>query len=119
MKVDSKQPRSSKKKIQITSKNSGPESSSQSEASTLRTASMRILSVLDPRVQKAAESAVVASRNTIKKRLTFQMPRGKLKISRTTVITPEEEEAFTKDFNQLMGEVKRDDTLKRKADDQP
>lgn len=80
---------------------------------------MRILSVLDPRVQSVAEKAVVAKRNTIKKRLTFIVPRGKLKISPQTEITPEKEEEFDRNFNQLMGEVKREDTINsKKADDQ-
>lgn len=115
MKVDSKQPRHSKKKTPSTSKSSGQESSGPRAASTLRTASIRILSVLDPRVQLAAEKAVVASRNTIKKRLTFIIPRGKIKISPTVDLSDEAIEELDHTINQLQGEAKRDATLKRKA----
>lgn len=118
MKVDSKQPRNSKKKILTTSKNSEQKSSDPQAASTLRTASMRILSVLDPRVQREAERVVVARRNTIKKRLNFIVPRGKIKISPTVELTDERLEELDKAINQLQGEAKRDETVKRKAADQ-
>ena len=79
---------------------------------------MRILSVLDPRVQSAAEKAVVASRNTIKRKFNFIVPRGKPKIRATTDLTDEQLEEIDKTINQLQGEVKRDETIKRKASDQ-
>ena len=116
MKVDSKQPQNSKQKIQTTSRSSDPESSNRQAASTLRTASMQILSVLDPRVQKAAASAVVAKRKTaIKKKLRFELPKS-LKIRRTKPMTDEEIEEIDKTINQLDGEVKRDATLKAKRE---
>lgn len=118
MKVDSNQPQNSKQTIQTTSKNSGQESSDQQEASTLRTASMRILSVLDPRVQSAAEKAVVARRSLVKKRLNFIVPRGKAKIIPTVEMTDERLKELDKTINQLEGEAKADATRKRKASDQ-
>ena len=117
MKVDSRRPQGSQKKIQTTSRNSEQKSSDPQAASTLRTALTRILLVLDPRVQRVAESAVAASRNSIKKRLRFEMPRVKLKIKRTAPLTDEEIAEIDKTLNQLQGEVKRDETLKRKAAD--
>ncbi len=116
MKVDSKQPRHSSKKTLTTSRNSEQKSSDQQVASTLRTASMRILSVLDPRVQSAAEKAVVASRNTVKKRLSFIIPRGKSKINPTVEMTDEVIEELDRTINQLQGEAKRDETLKAKRE---
>ena len=117
MKVDSKQPQNSKQKIQTTSRSSDPKSSNRQAASTLRTASMRILSVLDPRVQKAAESVVVARRPTaIKKPIRFEMPKVSLKIRRTKPLTDEEIEHLDKAINQLQGEAKRDETLKAKRE---
>lgn len=118
MKVDSKQPQNSKQTIQIISRNSGQKSNDQQEASTLRTASMQILSVLDPRVQSAAEKVVVARRNIIKVRLAFKIPRGKPTINPTVEMTDERLEELDRAINQLQGEAKRDETIKRKATDQ-
>lgn len=116
MKVDSKQPQNSKQKIQTTSRSSDQKSSNRQAASTLRTASMQILSVLDPRVQKAAESAVVARRPTaIKKKLKFEIPKY-LKMRRTKPFTDEEIEQLDKAINQLEGEAKRDETLRAKRE---
>lgn len=117
MKVDSRQQQNSRQKTPTTSRSSGSESSSPQAASTLRTALTRILLVLDPRVQRVAESAVAASRNSIKKRLRFEMPRSPLRIRRTTPLTDAEVEEIDKTINQLQGEAKRDETLKRKAAD--
>lgn len=119
MKERSKQQQHSKQKIQTTSRNSGHASSDRQAASTLRTASMQILSVLDPRVQKAAESAVVARRNTIKKRLSFIMPKGKPKVTPTREISDEELEELDKTINQLQGEMKRDETIRKKNSGDP
>lgn len=116
MKVDSKQPRHSSKKIQNTSRSSDKESSGRQAASTLRTASMQILSVLDPRVQKVAASVVVARRPTsIKKKLRFEIPKS-LKMRRTKPLTDEEIEQLDKAISQLEGEAKRDETLKAKRE---
>lgn len=117
MKVDSRQPQGSQKKIQTTSRNSEQKSSDPQAASTLRTALTRILLVLDPRVQRAAESAVVARRNTIKKKLSFIIPRGKPAVNPTRELSEEELDELDKTINQLQGEAKRDATLKRKAAD--
>lgn len=116
MKVDSRQQQNSRRKIQTTSRSSGSESSSPQAASTLRTALTRILIVLDPRVQRVAESAVVASRNTVKKRLSFIIPRGKHKVSPTVEMTDEVMEELDKTINQLQGEAKRDETLRAKRE---
>lgn len=102
MKVDSKQPRHSSKKIQTTSKNSDQKSSDRQAASTLRTVSMQILSVLDPRVQKVAASVVDRRRvMTIKRKLNFVIPREKIKISPTVKLTDEEIEELDHTINQL------------------
>jgi len=117
VKVDSKQPQNSKQKIQTTSRSSDQKSSNRQAASTLRTASMQILSVLDPRVQKAAESAVVARRPTaIKKKLRFEMPKVPLRIRRTKPMTDEKVDQLDKAINQLEGEAKRDETLRAKRE---
>jgi len=116
VKVDSKQPLNSKQKIQTTSRSSDPKSSNRQAASTLRTASMRILSVLDPRVQKAAASAVVARRKTsIKKALKFELPKS-MKMRRTKPLTDEEIEHLDKAISQFEGEAKRDETLRAKRE---
>lgn len=116
MKVDSRQPKNSSKKTPTTSRSSGQKSSDPQAASTLRTALTRILLVLDPRVQRVAESAVAASRNSIKKRLRFEMPRTPLKLRRTTPLTDAEVEELDKTINQLQGEAKRDETLRAKRE---
>lgn len=119
MKAHSKQQPHSKQKIQTTSGSSDQRSSVRQAASTLRTASTRILSVLDWRVQRAAEKAVVESRPTVvKKKLNFLIPKGKVKINPTVDLDDAQMEALDRAINQLEGEAKADATRKRKAADQ-
>lgn len=120
MKERSKQPQNSRQKIQTTTKNSEPKSDDPPQASTLRTASIKILSVLDPRVQRAAASAVVARRpSAIKKKFNFLMDRSPLKIRSTRELSDQELEDLDKTINQLQGEAKRDETIRQKNSPDP
>lgn len=118
MKERSKQPQNSKQRIQTTSKNSGQRSKLQ----RTRTVLTRILSVLDPRAQREAERVVVDRRPSLlkRKRLSLIMDRKMpLKRYSTKAPTPEQEEQFERDFNRLMGEVKREETIREKNNRDP
>ena len=120
MKERSKQQPHSKQKIQTTSKSSGPESSDRQAASTLRTASTKILNVLDPRVQRAAAKVVEARRQlVIKRRLPFIMDRRPLKIRPTKELTDKDLKELDSTINQLQGEMKRDETIRKKNSGDP
>jgi len=120
VKERSKQQPHSKQKIQTTSKSSGPESSDRQAASTLRTASTKILNVLDPRVQRAAAKVVEARRQlVIKRRLPFIMDRRPLKIRPTKELTDKDLKELDSTINQLQGEMKRDETIRKKNSGDP
>lgn len=77
--------------------------------------------MLDPRVQRAAEKVVVDRRPSLlkRKRLNLLMDRGPIKFRSTRELSDEELESLDKEINKLVGEQKREETIREKNSRDP
>ena len=121
MKERSKQQPSSRQKIRTTIRTSENKSRSPQQASALRTASTRILSVLDPRVQRVARSVVDDRRPSLlkRKKLSLMMDRTPFKIHSKVELTDEQIDQLDAEINKLQGEQKREETIREKNNRHP